>query len=93
MSASEKEMEWAQMACHRCLVYLGDLGKKHHVSTAFKALKDGACTASSPLLFITSCSYCRRWFPSDMWVRDWYKLESPWLTELLQTAGALALGE
>lgn len=27
VSASEKEMEWAQMACHRCLVYLGDLGK------------------------------------------------------------------
>ncbi|OXB52614.1 hypothetical protein ASZ78_016917, partial [Callipepla squamata] len=26
VSASEKEMEWAQMACHRCLVYLGDLG-------------------------------------------------------------------
>lgn len=28
VSASEKEMEWAQMACHRCLVYLGDLGKR-----------------------------------------------------------------
>ncbi|XP_077183135.1 nonsense-mediated mRNA decay factor SMG5 [Paroedura picta] len=27
VSASEKEMEWAQMACHRCLVYLGDLGR------------------------------------------------------------------
>uniref|UniRef100_A0A1A8RB90 Nonsense-mediated mRNA decay factor n=1 Tax=Nothobranchius rachovii TaxID=451742 RepID=A0A1A8RB90_9TELE len=25
VSASPKEMEWAQMACHRCLVYLGDL--------------------------------------------------------------------
>ncbi|XP_017288821.1 protein SMG5 isoform X2 [Kryptolebias marmoratus] len=27
MSASPKEMEWAQMACHRCLVYLGDLAR------------------------------------------------------------------
>ena len=27
VSATPKEMEWAQMACHRCLVYLGDLGK------------------------------------------------------------------
>uniref|UniRef100_A0A672UYA9 Nonsense-mediated mRNA decay factor n=1 Tax=Strigops habroptila TaxID=2489341 RepID=A0A672UYA9_STRHB len=27
VSASEKEMEWAQMACHRCLVYLGDLAR------------------------------------------------------------------
>uniref|UniRef100_A0A8C3SW02 Nonsense-mediated mRNA decay factor n=1 Tax=Chelydra serpentina TaxID=8475 RepID=A0A8C3SW02_CHESE len=27
VSASGKEMEWAQMACHRCLVYLGDLGR------------------------------------------------------------------
>lgn len=26
VSATPKEMEWAQMACHRCLVYLGDLG-------------------------------------------------------------------
>ncbi|XP_073495387.1 nonsense-mediated mRNA decay factor SMG5 [Phyllobates terribilis] len=25
--ASAKEMEWAQMACHRCLVYLGDLAR------------------------------------------------------------------
>ncbi|XP_064416640.1 nonsense-mediated mRNA decay factor SMG5 isoform X2 [Latimeria chalumnae] len=25
--ASGKEMEWAQMACHRCLVYLGDLAR------------------------------------------------------------------
>ncbi|XP_056401128.1 nonsense-mediated mRNA decay factor SMG5 isoform X2 [Hyla sarda] len=27
VSASVKEMEWAQMACHRCLVYLGDLAR------------------------------------------------------------------
>ncbi|XP_053134220.1 nonsense-mediated mRNA decay factor SMG5 [Hemicordylus capensis] len=27
VSASEKEMEWAQLACHRCLVYLGDLAR------------------------------------------------------------------
>lgn len=27
MSASGKEMDWAQMACHRCLVYLGDLSR------------------------------------------------------------------
>uniref|UniRef100_A0A3Q3DWM4 Nonsense-mediated mRNA decay factor n=1 Tax=Hippocampus comes TaxID=109280 RepID=A0A3Q3DWM4_HIPCM len=27
LSASPKEMEWAQMACHRCLVYLGDLAR------------------------------------------------------------------
>ncbi|XP_048369906.1 nonsense-mediated mRNA decay factor SMG5 [Sphaerodactylus townsendi] len=27
VSASDKEMEWAQMACHRCLVYLGDLAR------------------------------------------------------------------
>uniref|UniRef100_A0A671WF14 Nonsense-mediated mRNA decay factor n=1 Tax=Sparus aurata TaxID=8175 RepID=A0A671WF14_SPAAU len=27
MSATPKEMEWAQMACHRCLVYLGDLAR------------------------------------------------------------------
>lgn len=27
VSATPKEMEWAQMACHRCLVYLGDLGE------------------------------------------------------------------
>ncbi|XP_063802960.1 nonsense-mediated mRNA decay factor SMG5 isoform X1 [Pseudophryne corroboree] len=27
VSASAKEMEWAQMACHRCLVYLGDLAR------------------------------------------------------------------
>ncbi|XP_073179473.1 nonsense-mediated mRNA decay factor SMG5 isoform X2 [Lepidochelys kempii] len=27
VSASGKEMEWAQMACHRCLVYLGDLAR------------------------------------------------------------------
>ncbi|TSK20098.1 Protein SMG5 [Bagarius yarrelli] len=27
VSASPKEMEWAQMACHRCLVYLGDLAR------------------------------------------------------------------
>ncbi|KAF7661428.1 hypothetical protein LDENG_00260300 [Lucifuga dentata] len=27
VSASLKEMEWAQMACHRCLVYLGDLAR------------------------------------------------------------------
>ncbi|XP_030042790.1 nonsense-mediated mRNA decay factor SMG5 [Microcaecilia unicolor] len=25
--ASAKEMDWAQMACHRCLVYLGDLAR------------------------------------------------------------------
>ncbi|XP_028282026.1 nonsense-mediated mRNA decay factor SMG5 [Parambassis ranga] len=25
--ATPKEMEWAQMACHRCLVYLGDLAR------------------------------------------------------------------
>lgn len=24
-------MEWAQMACHRCLVYLGDLGKSSSI--------------------------------------------------------------
>ncbi|KAM4568622.1 nonsense-mediated mRNA decay factor SMG5 [Fundulus diaphanus] len=27
VSASPREMEWAQMACHRCLVYLGDLAR------------------------------------------------------------------
>lgn len=27
VSATSKEMEWAQMACHRCLVYLGDLAR------------------------------------------------------------------
>ncbi|ETE58371.1 Protein SMG5, partial [Ophiophagus hannah] len=27
VSASEKEMDWAQIACHRCLVYLGDLAR------------------------------------------------------------------
>ncbi|OCT66615.1 hypothetical protein XELAEV_18042869mg [Xenopus laevis] len=27
VSASSKEMEWARMACHRCLVYLGDLAR------------------------------------------------------------------
>uniref|UniRef100_A0A674MRX8 Nonsense-mediated mRNA decay factor n=1 Tax=Takifugu rubripes TaxID=31033 RepID=A0A674MRX8_TAKRU len=27
VSATTKEMEWAQMACHRCLVYLGDLAR------------------------------------------------------------------
>ncbi|KAJ0066685.1 hypothetical protein NL108_017875 [Boleophthalmus pectinirostris] len=27
LSASPKEMEWAQLACHRCLVYLGDLAR------------------------------------------------------------------
>ncbi|XP_048881273.1 nonsense-mediated mRNA decay factor SMG5 [Brienomyrus brachyistius] len=27
VSATAKEMEWAQMACHRCLVYLGDLAR------------------------------------------------------------------
>ncbi|XP_052002232.1 nonsense-mediated mRNA decay factor SMG5 isoform X2 [Xyrauchen texanus] len=27
VSATFKEMEWAQMACHRCLVYLGDLAR------------------------------------------------------------------
>lgn len=27
VSASAKEMDWAQMACHRCLVYLGDLAR------------------------------------------------------------------
>ncbi|XP_051575110.1 nonsense-mediated mRNA decay factor SMG5 isoform X1 [Myxocyprinus asiaticus] len=27
VSATLKEMEWAQMACHRCLVYLGDLAR------------------------------------------------------------------
>ncbi|XP_077576260.1 nonsense-mediated mRNA decay factor SMG5 [Stigmatopora nigra] len=27
VSASPKEMEWAQTACHRCLVYLGDLAR------------------------------------------------------------------
>ncbi|TDH11381.1 hypothetical protein EPR50_G00060400 [Perca flavescens] len=27
VSATPKEMEWAQMACHRCLVYLGDLAR------------------------------------------------------------------
>ncbi|XP_071970707.1 nonsense-mediated mRNA decay factor SMG5 isoform X3 [Engystomops pustulosus] len=27
VSASAKEMEWAQLACHRCLVYLGDLAR------------------------------------------------------------------
>lgn len=32
MSASGKEMDWAQMACHRCLVYLGDLCKTLHLS-------------------------------------------------------------
>ncbi|XP_053560577.1 nonsense-mediated mRNA decay factor SMG5 isoform X2 [Bombina bombina] len=27
VSASAKEMDWAQLACHRCLVYLGDLAR------------------------------------------------------------------
>uniref|UniRef100_A0A674CP74 Nonsense-mediated mRNA decay factor n=1 Tax=Salmo trutta TaxID=8032 RepID=A0A674CP74_SALTR len=27
VSATPKEMDWAQMACHRCLVYLGDLAR------------------------------------------------------------------
>ncbi|XP_063172684.1 nonsense-mediated mRNA decay factor SMG5 [Candoia aspera] len=27
VSASEKEMDWAHIACHRCLVYLGDLAR------------------------------------------------------------------
>ncbi|OCT69448.1 protein SMG5 [Xenopus laevis] len=27
VSASSKEMEWARIACHRCLVYLGDLAR------------------------------------------------------------------
>ncbi|KAJ4931181.1 hypothetical protein JOQ06_025479 [Pogonophryne albipinna] len=27
VSATPKEIEWAQMACHRCLVYLGDLAR------------------------------------------------------------------
>ncbi|MCJ8745424.1 hypothetical protein PDJAM_G00130020 [Pangasius djambal] len=27
VSATPKEMEWAQLACHRCLVYLGDLAR------------------------------------------------------------------
>ncbi|KAL4646792.1 protein SMG5 isoform X1 [Arapaima gigas] len=27
VSATAKEMEWAQMACHRCLMYLGDLAR------------------------------------------------------------------
>lgn len=27
VAATAKEMEWAQMACHRCLVYLGDLAR------------------------------------------------------------------
>uniref|UniRef100_A0A4W5PCK0 Nonsense-mediated mRNA decay factor n=1 Tax=Hucho hucho TaxID=62062 RepID=A0A4W5PCK0_9TELE len=27
VSATPKEMEWAQMACHRCLMYLGDLAR------------------------------------------------------------------
>uniref|UniRef100_A0A673B666 Nonsense-mediated mRNA decay factor n=1 Tax=Sphaeramia orbicularis TaxID=375764 RepID=A0A673B666_9TELE len=27
VSSTPKEMEWAQMACHRCLVYLGDLAR------------------------------------------------------------------
>ncbi|CAM9339812.1 unnamed protein product [Lampetra planeri] len=27
VSATLKEMDWAQMACHRCLVYLGDLAR------------------------------------------------------------------
>lgn len=31
VSASGKEMDWAQMACHRCLVYLGDLCKSLHL--------------------------------------------------------------
>lgn len=32
VSASGKEMDWAQMACHRCLVYLGDLCKNRNLS-------------------------------------------------------------
>lgn len=32
VSASGKEMDWAQMACHRCLMYLGDLCKNLHLS-------------------------------------------------------------
>lgn len=33
VSATPKEMEWAQMACHRCLVYLGDLGKNKMIQS------------------------------------------------------------
>lgn len=39
VSATPKEMEWAQMACHRCLVYLGDLGKSFCVLELELALK------------------------------------------------------
>lgn len=36
VSATPKEMDWAQMACHRCLVYLGDLGKNRKIKFRFK---------------------------------------------------------
>lgn len=39
-------MEWAQMACHRCLVYLGDLGKDLPLKAAFKMGK--RCFLSLP---------------------------------------------
>lgn len=43
VSATPKEMEWAQMACHRCLVYLGDLGNNMIIEYAINSSFYPAC--------------------------------------------------
>lgn len=43
VSATPKEMEWAQMACHRCLVYLGDLGNNKIIEYVINSTICRAC--------------------------------------------------
>lgn len=54
VSATPKEMEWAQMACHRCLVYLGDLGNDTKIQNALSAFLSPACGGVRQLV----CPFC-----------------------------------
>lgn len=74
MSASGKEMDWAQMACHRCLMYLGDLCKNLNFFCSGLRdrrkplrLSEPPCTrweSSGAALAAVTLSSCRTTFPS-----------------------------
>lgn len=55
MSASGKETDWAQMACHRCLVYLGDLCKNPDLHFLCFGLRTGSSCLRARCYCIRVC--------------------------------------
>ncbi|XP_023390062.1 protein SMG5 [Pteropus vampyrus] len=66
VSASGKETDWAQMACHRCLVYLGDLCKGPNLRSLCLGLRTGSSClrAWCPCIRAGRSLASERFFPS-----------------------------